>query len=379
MSTKKDPVLVIVQLSGGNDFMNTIIPYTHGIYYDSRPVVGLKPEEVLPLHDTLAWNPHTAPLKAMYDAGNVAIVQGIGYPDSNRSHFRAMDIWHTCEPLTIGTEGWGGRVIRELDPRGQNVLTGVSVGKGLPRAMAVAGVPVTSFDNLDTYGLLTGIADERQRSEALEIFKGMYGSTVGSGIVMDYLAQTGLNVMRGTDELKKAKALYSSTVEYADNGIARSLRDVARVHLAGLGTRVFYTQHGGYDNHANEVPAHPKLLADLSGAISSFFQDLRAHNASEEVTMLVFTEFGRRIRDNASGTDHGTGGGAFIIGDRVKGGLYAEYPSLHPSRWVHGEDLEHTIDFRGIYGTVLEQWMGLDPTAIVGGKFEQIHPYHQVA
>ncbi|MEZ4736865.1 MAG: DUF1501 domain-containing protein [Caldilineaceae bacterium] len=379
MSTKKDPVLVIVQLSGGNDFMNTIIPYTHGIYYDSRPVVGLKPEEVLPLHDTLAWNPHTAPLKAMYDAGNVAIVQGIGYPDSNRSHFRAMDIWHTCEPLKIGTEGWVGRVIRELDPRGQNVLTGVSVGKGLPRAMAVAGVPVTSFDNLDTYGLLTGIADEHQRSEALEIFKGMYGSTVGSGIVMDYLAQTGLNVMRGTDELKKAKALYTSTVEYADNGIARSLRDVARVHLAGLGTRVFYTQHGGYDNHANEVPAHPKLLADLSGAISSFFQDLRAHNASEEVTMLVFTEFGRRIRDNASGTDHGTGGGAFIIGDRVKGGLYAEYPSLHPSRWVHGEDLEHTIDFRGIYGTVLEQWMGLDPTAIVGGKFEQIRPYHQAA
>lgn len=380
MSTsKKDPVLVIVQLSGGNDFMNTIIPYTHGIYYDSRPVVGLKPEEVLPLHDTLAWNPHTAPLKAMYDAGKVAIIQGIGYPDSNRSHFRAMDIWHTCEPLKIGTEGWVGRVIRELDPHGQNVLTGVSVGKGLPRAMAVAGVPVTSFDNLDTYGLLTGIADERQRLEALDIFKGMYGATVGNGIVMDYLAQTGLNVMQGADELKKAKTLYSSTVEYADNGIARSLRDVARVHLAGLGTRVFYTQHGGYDNHANEVPAHPKLLADLSGAISAFFQDLRAHNASSEVTMLVFTEFGRRIRDNASGTDHGTGGGAFIIGDRVKGGLYAEYPSLHPSRWVHGEDLEHTIDFRGIYGTVLEQWLGLDPTAIVGGKFEQIHPYQQVA
>jgi len=379
MSTKKDPVLVIVQLSGGNDFMNTIIPYTHGIYYDSRPVVGLKAEEVLPLHDTLAWNPHSAALKTMYDAGNVAIIQGIGYPDSNRSHFRAMDIWHTCEPLKIGTEGWVGRVIRDLDPQGQNVLTGVSVGKGLPRAMAVPGVPVTSFDNLDTYGLLTGIADERQRLEALDIFKGMYGATVGNGIVMDYLAQTGLNVMRGTDELKKAKALYNSTVEYADNGIARSLRDVARVHLAGLGTRVFYTQHGGYDNHANEVPAHPKLLADLSGAISSFFQDLRAHNAADEVTMLVFTEFGRRIRDNASGTDHGTGGGAFIIGDRVKGGLYAEYPSLHPSRWVHGEDLEHTIDFRGIYGTVLEQWMGIDPTAIVGGKFEQIHPYHNVA
>ena len=372
---QKDPVLVVVQLSGGNDFMNTVVPYTAGIYYDSRPVVGLKEDEVLPIHDTLAWNPNCAPLQSMYEAGEIAVVQGIGYPNSNRSHFRAMDIWHTCEPVEIGTEGWAGRVIRELDPGGHNVLTGVSVGKGLPRAMAVPGVPVTSFDNLDTYGLLTGIDDAQRRTAALEVFKGMYGHEVGAGMVMDYLSQTGLNVISGTSELKKAKTGYSSTVEYGDSAIAGSLRDVARVHLAGLGTRVFYTAQGGYDNHANEVPDHPKLLVDLSNAISSFFADLRAHNASSEVTMLVFTEFGRRIRDNASGTDHGSGGGAFIIGDHVKGGLYAQYPSLDPSRWVHGEDMEHTIDFRGIYGTVLEQWMGLDPTEIVGGHFEQINPY----
>ena len=372
---QKDPVLVVVQLSGGNDFMNTVVPYTAGIYYDSRPVIGLKEDEVLPIHDTLAWNPNCAPLQSMYEAGEIAVVQGIGYPNSNRSHFRAMDIWHTCEPVEIGTEGWAGRVIRELDPGGHNVLTGVSVGKGLPRAMAVPGVPVTSFDNLDTYGLLTGIDDAQRRTAALEVFKGMYGHEVGAGMVMDYLSQTGLNVISGTAELKKAKTGYSSTVEYGDSAIAGSLRDVARVHLAGLGTRVFYTAHGGYDNHANEVPDHPKLLTDLSSAISSFFQDLRAHDASSEVTMLVFTEFGRRIRDNASGTDHGSGGGAFIVGDHVKGGLYAQYPSLDPARWVHGEDMEHTIDFRGIYGTVLEQWMGLDPTEIVGGHFEQINPY----
>ena len=149
-------------------------------------------------------------------------------------------------------------------------------------------------------------------------------------MVMDYLSQTGLNVISGTAELKKAKTGYSSTVEYGDSAIAGSLRDVARVHLAGLGTRVFYTAHGGYDNHANEVPDHPKLLTDLSSAISSFFQDLRAHDASSEVTMLVFTEFGRRIRDNASGTDHGSGGGAFIIGDSVKGGLYAPISVARP-------------------------------------------------
>jgi len=371
----KSPILVVVELKGGNDFMNTIVPYTEGIYYDSRPVVGLKADEVLPLNDTLAWNPNIAPLKEMYDQGHVAIVQGIGYPDSSRSHFRAMDVWHTCEPVEIGTEGWVGRVIRELDPKGENVLTGINLGKGLSRALALSGVPATSVDNLDTYGLMTSIEEDLQRLQALEIFKEMYSSAIGSGIVMDYLSQTGLDVIKGSDELKKAPALYKSKVEYADNPIAKSLRDVARVHLADLGTRVFYTQHGGYDHHANEVPSHPKLLTALSGAIRDFFQDLRDHNASEEVVMLVFSEFGRRIRDNASGTDHGTGGGAFIIGDGVNGGLYAEYPSLDPSRWANGEDLEHTIDFRGVYSTVLEQWMGLDPTLIVDGTFEQIHPF----
>ena len=355
--------------------MNTIIPYTAGVYYDSRPVVGLKAEEVLPLNDTLAWNPNVEPLKDMYDQGEVAIVQGVGYPDSSRSHFRAMDVWHTCEPIEIGTEGWVGRVIRELDPNGENVLTGVSFGKGLPRALALSGVPATSIDNLDTYGLMTDIEADPQRLQALEIFKEMYSPAIGTGIVMDYLSQTGLDVIKGSDELKKAPAMYTSEVEYESNPIAKSLRDVARVHFADLGTRVFYTQHGGYDHHANEVPSHPKLLVELSGAIRDFFKDLRDHNASDEVVMLVFSEFGRRIRDNASGTDHGTGGGAFIVGDHVQGGLYAEYPSLEPARWANGEDLEHTIDFRGIYGTVLEQWMGLDPTPIVDGTFEQIHPF----
>ena len=372
----KPPVMVVLQLTGGNDFMNTLVPYNNPVYYDARPTVVIPQDTVLPINDTLAFNPNAAPLKEMFDDGKVAIVQGIGYQNSSRSHFRGMDIWHTCEPDKIGTEGWVGRAIRDLDPKKENVLTGVNFGRGLPRAMALAGTPITSVGDLDNVGLMTGIEEEARRNLALDLFKKMYSPAVGTGPVMEYLAQTGSDVLTGADILKKAPESYTSEVEYADNPIAKSLKDVARVHLAGLGTRIFYTAHAGYDHHANELKTHPGLLRDLSGAIMDFFQDLRDHDAADEVSMLVFTEFGRRMRDNGSGTDHGSGGGAFIIGENVKGGLYAEYPSLNPSDWLKGEDLDWKIDFRGIYGTMLDQWMGLDSVPIVDGQFEQIHPFN---
>ncbi len=368
-------VMVVVQLTGGNDFMNTVVPYTNGHYYDSRKTLVVHPHEAIPIDDTLAFHPQFAPLKELYDKGKVAVVQGIGYPNSSRSHFRAMDIWHTCEPTKISNEGWVGKAIRELDPDHENVLTGVNIGRGLPRAMVVPGVPVTSVSDLDNYGLLTGISDVQQREHALATFKRIYTPAIGTGPVMDYLAQTGNNVLLGADRLKEAPARYSSTVQYPDTQIGKNLRDVARVYLAGLGTRILYTSQGGYDTHANQGPSHPKLLGELAQAIGAFYADLEEHNAADDIVMLVFTEFGRRIKDNGSGTDHGSGGGAFIIGSRVNGGLYAEYPSLEPSQWLNGEDLRHTIDFRGVYATLLEQWLGLDATPIVGGTFEQIHPF----
>ena len=371
----KDPVLVIVQLSGGNDFMNTVIPYTNPVYYDNRKLVYVPQEDAIPIDDTLAVHPEMSAFKNMYDRGMVGIVQGIGYPNSNRSHFRGMDIWHTCEPDKVETIGWVGRTLKELDPEGENPLAGINIGVGLPRAMAMPGVPVTSVANLDNYGLMTGIEIEDQRNQALDIFKQMYGQAIGTGPVMEYLSRTGQDVLSGADILKTVPDQYESTVEYADNPIAKSLRDVARVHTADLGTRIFYTQHGGYDTHANELPTHPKLVGDLSGAIYDFFADLEEHDADDNVVMLVFTEFGRRIYDNGSGTDHGSGGGAFLVGKPVEGGLYSEYPSLDRSRWAKGEDLEHTIDYRGIYGTLLEQWLSVEAPPIVNGHYEQINPF----
>ena len=373
--TQKDPVFVVVQLSGGNDFMNTLVPYSNSAYYDNRKFLNISEEDVLPLDETLGWHPEMAPFKELYDRGMVSVVQGIGYPDSNRSHFRGMDIWHTCAPDEVSTIGWLGNVIEQLDPRGENPLTGVNFGVGLPRAMSKAGVPVTSVSNLDEYGLMSGISAQQQRVQALQIFKDMYGQAVGSGPVMDYLSRTGMDVLSGADLIKVAPQQYESTVEYADNPIAKSLRDVARVHTANLGTRIFYTQQGGYDTHANQLPTQPGLFRDMSRAVNDFFADLEEHDADENVVMLIFSEFGRRINDNGSGTDHGSGGGAYLVGKPMAGGLYAEYPSLERDKWEKGEDLAHTIDFRGIYGTVIEQWLGLEAAPIVYGNFEQINPF----
>ena len=377
MATKsKDKTLVVVQMTGGNDIMNTIVPFTNGHYYDARKKIVMKQEDVLPINDTLAINENAAPFKRLYDEGRMAIIQGIGYPDSNRSHFRGMDIWHTCEPDRVGSEGWLGLAIQELDPKSENVLTGGNIGQGLPRAMSVAGVPVTSISDLEGYGVMNQIEKEQLRDKALQAFKDIYGQAIGTGVVSEYIGKTGLDVLKGADLLGDVASNYQSTVEYADNSIAKSLKDVARIHLNALGTRIFYTNHGGYDTHANEMPTHPKLMSDLSGAISDFLDDLDQHDESDNVAILVFTEFGRRMRDNGSGTDHGSGGGAFLFGKNVKGGLYSEYPSLAPSDWEHGEDLKHTIAFRGIYGTVLEQWIDLDAKPIVKGEFEQIKPFY---
>ena len=257
VTENKEKVLVVIQLTGGNDFMNTIVPYTNGHYYDARKKVVIKQDEVIPINDTLAFNPNNAALKPLFDNGKLGIIQGIGYPDSNRSHFRGMDIWHTCEPDKIGTEGWLGLAVKELDPNQENVLTGVNIGRGLPRAMSVAGVPVTSIGDIDGYGVMNDIEKAQLRDRSIQAFKNIYGQAIGTGPVSEYIGKTGIDILKGADMLSDVADSYTSSVEYADNPIAKSLKDVARIHLAGLGTRVFYTNHGGYDHHANDSPSWP--------------------------------------------------------------------------------------------------------------------------
>ena len=371
-STKKDPVLVVFQLSGGNDALNTIIPYGDPLYVDNRPVVRGDPSQVLPINDYLGFNPNMAPLKKLYDEGRVAIIQGVGYPNPNRSHFRSMDIWHTCEPDKVSTEGWLGRTIKALDPKGDNVLTGVNFGRGLPRALAMPGVPVASVGNLETYGVLTGM-EEDQRTEALDFFSRMYSPAMGRGPVVDYLSHTGIDALKGADILSTALEKYSSSVEYGRSSAAQYMKNIAQVHTADLGCRLLYTTapYNSFDTHAGELVAHARLWTDTSQTVSDLYDDLKEHNATDDVVILLFTEFGRRVHDNGSGTDHGSGGLAFVVGDPVKGGLYGEYPSLAPEKLLDG-DLHYNNDFRGLYATLLENWLGLDSKPVVGGSFEKL-------
>ena len=369
-SNKREKSLIVIQLSGGNDYLNTVVPYGEGKYYDSRTTVNIPQNRVIPVTDKLGFNPSMGPIKALWDENKVAVINGIGYENPNRSHFRSMDIWHTAEPDIIGKEGWLGRAIRDMDPLGENVLTGINFGRGLPRALACPGVSVASVGALETYGLFPDVQDEELRMFTLEAFSKMYGGAAGRDPVMDLLGQTGKDALQGADILRTAPGMYSSSVEYAPDSLAQNVKSISQVFHANLGTKVLYTQHGPFDTHSGELLSHAKLWNEVSGAIGSLMEDLKEHGTEDDATILVFSEFGRRIKDNGSGSDHGSGGGAFIIGGAVNGGMYGEYPSLAEAEQIEG-DLRSNNDFRSVYTNIVEDWLELDAAPIVNGQFEK--------
>ena len=365
----RDRNFVVLELGGGNDYLNTIVPYENGLYYDNRPTIAHDPDKILKINDEIGFRPDLEPIKRLWDEGKVAIIHGIGYPEPNRSHFRSMDIWHTAMPEEIGTEGWLGRVIRDIDPTAENVLTGVNFGRGLPRSMGLKGVPVASVGNLETYGLFPDMEDEYLRKFAIDSFAKMYGGK-GKDAVMDFLGQTGASALKGADLLGTATGKYKSSIEYGDNPIANDLKNAATVMFAGLGTRIFHTSYGSFDTHSGEVFKHDLLWQDTARAVGDFWDDIAEHGMDDDTVIFMFSEFGRRIKDNGSGTDHGSGGVAFLIGNSVRGGMYGEYPSLEEKDQIEG-DLRYNNDFRMTYSSILEQWLEIEAAPIVNGRFEQ--------
>ncbi|HIM63218.1 MAG: hypothetical protein DSY79_11000 [Chloroflexi bacterium] len=369
-TTKREKSLIVIQLSGGNDYLNTVVPYSEGKYYDYRSTVNIPQDKVIPIDDRYGFNPSMGPVKFLWDERKVAIINGIGYQNPNRSHFRSMDIWHTAEPDSIGKEGWLGRAIRDIDPLGENVLTGINFGRGLPRALACPGVSVASVGDLDTYGLFPDVQDEELRMFTLEAFSKMYGGAAGRDPVMELLGQTGQDALQGADILRTAPAMYKSSVEYGPDSLAQNVKSISQVFHANLGAKILYTQHGPFDTHSGELLSHAKLWDEVAGAIGCLMDDLKEHGTEDDASILVFSEFGRRIQDNGSGSDHGSAGVAFMIGGAVNGGMYGEYPSLAEAEQIDG-DLRANNDFRSVYTGILEDWMGLDAAPIVNGQFEK--------
>jgi len=366
-----DKKIVVVQLSGGNDYLNCIIPYEDPNYLDNRPNVRLTEDEVIPIGQGLAMNPAMAPVKDLYDQGKVAILHGTGYPVPNRSHFRSMDIWHTAEPTKVGNEGWLGNAVNQMYPKHDNVVAAVNFGSALPRALVSHQAPVATVSDLETYGLMNHVHDSEQRMEALQAFRDIYTQAIGSGPVMDYLSQTGLDALQGADILGTVLDKYSSDVEYADNSFAKSIKGAAQVLQADIGTRICYAQHGSFDAHTNGIALQEGLLKDVAGGIYDFYSDMKSANKSDDVVLFVFSEFGRRVKDNGNGTDHGSGGVAFVIGDSVDGGHYGEYPSLKSEDLLEG-DLKFHLDFRSIYTELLEDWLEVDSQSVVKGTYEKV-------
>jgi uncharacterized protein (DUF1501 family) len=365
-----DPCVVVLQLTGGNDYLNTMIPYNNPLYRDNRPAVGIADDKMVHLDKDYAIPDYMAPMKKFWDDKKLAVLHGVGFKDSPRSHFRAMDIWHTCEPEKVGTEGWLGRVAREFDPKKENVVQVVSMGPSLPRSLVAPGVPVACVAGpLERYGFLPQVQGN-ERAHVLDRFAKMYSPAIGSGPVMDYLSETAIDSLKGEDIIKVVPQTYSSTVQYPNTPIARKLKGIAQTHIGEIGSRIFYCDHSTFDTHAGQSSGHPVLWKAVSEGIEAFFADLREHNKSDNVIMLLFSEFGRRVHDNGSGTDHGAGGVSVVLGETVKGGHYGEMPSMKAEHLVQG-DLNPNMDFRSIYSTILDKWLGLNPAPIVNGTFEK--------
>lgn len=386
MQTAKAPVLVVLHLVGGNDALNTLVPYNDPLYHQNRPSVHVPEEQLLPIDNHLGFHPSLASLLPFWNQRKMAVIPGIGYANPSYSHFRASDIWETAQPAEITYAGWLAQAVREIDPRGSNVLTAVNFGRGLPRALSLSGVPVVSVSNLDKYGFFSAIPDITERAERLKVFARMYRdegepnppAAAGNPASVDqpfaalrHAGDTGVVALKAADILGTTKAVYTAMASYPNNSLGEKLKGIAQIKLANVGTRIFYTAHGSFDLHALQAANHAARLREVSDAVAAFFEDLRRHDGADDVAMFIWSEFGRRVRDNGSGTDHGAAGLALIIGDRVNGGMYGEYPSLREPDLEDG-NLAHSVDFRLVYGSLLENWLEVGARPITGSLVEQI-------
>jgi uncharacterized protein (DUF1501 family) len=357
-------VLVLVNLAGGNDGLNTVVPFGMPAYYRLRPTLGIAQGDVLRIDDTFGFNPQLKALKALYDRGQVAIVQGVGYPKPDFSHFRSTEIWQTATPEGYAATGWLGRYLDASRPEKSELFDAVAISDILPEVLLARNVDVPAISQLQGYGL----ASDRNASSR-DAFHALV-SDADVPFRSPYLARVAEiedHAQRGSEELPKLIAGYKPAGSYPPTPIGRSLALAAQIVGSRLGTRVLYVQHGSFDTHTSQKPTQDRLLATFSDALNAFYTDLAAHGNDARVLTMTFSEFGRRVGENASaGTDHGSAAPLFLAGPMVKGGLYGQHPSLDE---LDNGNLRFTTDFRSVYATVLEKWLNRPSAPILNGSF----------
>ena len=362
-SGKDGTILVVVQLSGGNDGLNTVIPFADDAYHAARPTLGVDPTVVHKLNDHVGLHPNLLPVARLFEKGLASVVQGVGYPNPSRSHFRAMDIWQSAAPDRIATTGWIGRYFDNACT-GADPHPGISIGPSLPLAMQGDRIMPLAFERPDAY---------RYRGpDAANYLKLNRPPDASANQTLpqsqlDFLHRTAMDAQVSSDEILRVTAGHHPSAAYPPGDFGMGLQTVAAMIGGGLSTRVYYVSLGGFDTHANERPRHDALMKQLALGLDAFWADMATQGNADRVTMMTFSEFGRRVQQNASGgTDHGAAAPMFVLGGAIKGGVSGEHPSLTD---LDQGDVKFSTDFRSVYATILEKWLQTPSEPILGQGF----------
>lgn len=370
---RTDSILVVVEMAGGNDGLNTVIPYDHDVYRKNRPKLAIPATDVLKIRDGLGFHPALTGFAELLESGHLAVVQGVGYENPNRSHFESMDIWHTCQRKEEQrTDGWLGRALGRLEREAGSDPRGLHFGYDkLPFALVSRSLSVPSVRSLEQFRL-----NDNGDGEFLNRVKGLAREerTESDGL-LGFVQNSTSAALDASQRLEATGKSYQPSLAYPETALGQKLRSVAQLITSGLSTAVYYVQIDGFDTHSQQPDAHSGLLRQAGDAVAAFTRDLIAQGFGDQVLTMCFSEFGRRVAENASeGTDHGTAGPMFFAGTALQAGLIGKDPDLN--RLEDGDLMFHT-DFRQVYAAVLENWLGCESEPVLRGRYQPIELFRK--
>ncbi len=367
----KETILVVVQLTGGNDGLNTVIPFADAEYAKCRPTIGIKKADVLKLNDSLGLHPFMKEMAKLYEDKKLCVVQGVGYPNPSQSHFRSMDIWQTGTTKENVVEGWLGQSLKQKAAPGFHLAASGTEAAPLALAGAPARVPsIASLEDFQLKTAATNAADSATQKKLIDAVTAGRQSVSEAPDLLDFVRQTATTTYASSAKLAKIGKDYEPKSPYPATPLANRLKLAAQLIDAGIGAHLFYVTLDGFDTHAGQggaTGAHDSLLGTVSGAIAAFVNDLTARGHGDRLCVMTFSEFGRRAKENGSaGTDHGSGAPLFLAGGKVKAGIIGDHPSLTK---LDDGNLIHALDFRSVYAAILTDWLGVDAKKVLGGEF----------